>query len=124
MARATERRPDGGAPLGSPQHYQERERVNARRGRRGQKRAEDFAPSCAARHAHQGAVRSVGIRQSLDRRLASRRRHRRWLNCIDDRTVSRLMAVNIDRYDRYTAFPTFITYVATLLSYTRQQDSP
>ena len=71
QCRAAERRAHRRPALGAAQHHQERQRLDPGRGQCGQAGAGDLAQGGAARHADQGAVRSIGVRQSLDRRAAA-----------------------------------------------------
>ncbi len=57
------------------------------------------ARSGAARHEDHGAVRPVGVRQSLDHGAVARRRHRRRADRADDPAVSRILALDAGRDD-------------------------
>ena len=99
QCRAAEHRAHRRPPLGPAQHHQERQRLDAGRRQRRQAGAGRCAGGGAVRHADQGAVRSIGIRQSLDTGTAARRRHRRRPDRADDRAFSRILALDAGGHD-------------------------
>ena len=118
QCRAAERRAHRRPPLGSAQHHQERQRLDARRRQRRQGGAGGGARRGAAGHEDHGAVRSVGVRQSLDSGRAERRRHRRLLDRADDRAVSRLVALDARRHDLDPALDPQLRWSCSIFSAT------
>ena len=84
IAGAAEHRARGRPPLGSAQHHQERQCLDAGGRQRRQESAGSDPRRSAGRNEDHRAVRPVGIRHKLGHRRAARRRHRRGSHRADD----------------------------------------
>ena len=99
LAGAAERRSRGRPAFGPAERHQERQRLDRRRRQGGQGSAEGRPRLGSARHADQGAVRPVGVRQRLGRFGVARGSDRGRADGADDPVVSRLLALDPGGHD-------------------------
>ena len=105
---AAEHRTRGRTALGSAQRYQERQCVDARSRQCSQGCLADGARLRPSRPHDQRAIRSIDVREFIDRGCVARRCNRRGAHRADDPPVPRLMAIYAGRDDLNPARDPFV----------------